>query len=284
MDVEIVDIYQSTGFQKEPGAVGRLTAWIQHTSRQVSARRRRPAVLILPGGAYGWTSEREAEPVALRFASFGYGAFVLEYSCAPFGFPTSLREAAMAMRYIRENAERFEIDPHMVAALGFSAGGHLCGCLGTLFDCPEVQDIAAPDQIRPDALVLCYPVTVSQGKTHEMSFENLSKGNAAVRERLSLERLVRSDMPPVFLWHTRDDGSVPVAGSLALAQAMEAAGVDFSMHVYHHGQHGLSTADAMAFPVDKLPSVSSDVSGWMGSATDFLTEIGFAIQDLEDRP
>jgi len=280
MNVEIVDIYQSTGFPKETGAAGRLTAWIQHTSSQVTARRRRPAVLILPGGAYARTSEREAEPVALRFVSRGYAAFVLEYSCAPFGFPTSLREAAMAMRYIRENGSRFEIDLHMVAALGFSAGGHLCGCLGTLFDCQEVRDIAPPEVIRPDALALCYPVTVARGKTHEMSFENLSGGDPSLRDRLSLDRLVRPDMPPAFLWHTRDDGSVPVAGTLALAQAMEAADVDFSMHVYHHGQHGLSTADAMVFPADSVPSVSPDVPGWTDSAVNFFTEIGLTIQDF----
>lgn len=279
MDIDIVNIYQSLGFSPPPGSAGRLRIWTARTSAQVSAHRRRPAVLILPGGAYAWTSEREAEPVALRFASFGYGAFVLDYSCAPFAFPTSLREAAMAMRYIRENADRFEIDPHMVAALGFSAGGHLCGCLGSLFDCPEVRDIAPPDRVRPDALALCYPVTVSRGRTHALSFENLSGGDPALRDRLSLDRLVRPDMPPVFLWHTRDDASVPVRGTLALALALEEAGVDFSMHVYHHGQHGLSTADAMAFPADKVPYTSPDVPGWIRAAMDFFAEIGFLIQD-----
>ncbi len=61
----------------------------------------------------------------------------------------------------------------IAAALGLSAGGHLRGCLGTLFDCPEVRDIALSAWIRPDALALCCPVTISQGKTHEMRFDKM---------------------------------------------------------------------------------------------------------------
>lgn len=280
MEMKIVNLYQYFGWTPDPGAKGRLTCWIPRTSLEVSASRRSPAVLILPGGAYEWTSARESEPVALRFVSRGYAAFVLDYSCAPIGFPVSLREAAMAMRFIRENAEQFEVDPTMVAALGFSAGGHLCGCLGTMYDCPEVADIAPAETIRPDALGLCYPVAVSWGRTHELSFENISRGDADLRKRLSLDALVRSDMPPVFLWHTRDDASVPVRNSLVLARALEEAGVDFAMHVYHHGQHGLSTADEMVFPAGSVPEISMDIPGWVEAAIRFFSEIGLKIQDL----
>lgn len=283
MNTEIVDLYQVFPQSRGDAAGGRLTCWVQSTSQKVSARRRKPAVLILPGGAYCWTSPREAEPVALRFVARGYAAFVLDYSCAPCGFPVSLREAAMAMRYIRENAERFEVDPHMVAAMGFSAGGHLCGTLGTLYDSPEVADIGSAEQLRPDALGLCYPVAVSWGNTHEESFENISRGDQALRERLSLERLVRPDMPPVFLWHTRDDQSVPVRNSLVLAQALDKAGVDFAMHIYRHGQHGLSTADEMAYPAYGVPQTSWDVPGWLDAEIRFFAEVGMKIRDDEEK-
>lgn len=281
MNIEIVNLYQYYKLQLLEGAKGQLTCWIQHASAKVSACRRRPAILILPGGAYRWTSPREAEPVALRFAARGYAAFVLDYTCAPGCFPVSLREAAMAMCYIRENANRFEVNPHMTAAMGFSAGGHLCGTLGTLFDCPEVAEIGPAGLIRPDALALCYPVAVAWGKTHEESFENISGGNWELRQRLSLDRLVRPDMPPVFLWHTRDDQSVPVRNSLVLAQALETAGVDFAMHIYRHGQHGLSTADEQAYPADGVPETSWDVPGWLEAEIRFFSEIGFKIQDYE---
>lgn len=282
MITNVVDLYSHFSLPRPENAMGRLTCWIQQTPRKVSASRRRPAVLILPGGGYQWTSSREAEPVALRFAARGYGAFVLEYSCAPHGFPVALREAAMAMRFIREKADAFEIDPHMVAAMGFSAGGHLCGTLGTLYDCPEVRDLGTVEQLRPDALGLCYPVAVSWGRTHRESFENVSRGDQELCTRLSLERLVRPDMPPVFLWHTRDDPSVPCRNSLVLAGALEEAGVEFALHIYRHGPHGLSTADEMVYPAQSVPDVSGDVPGWLEAQMQFFREIGFRISDLEE--
>lgn len=282
MITETVELYGYFSVNPPENAVGRLTCWVQQTSEQVSSARKRPAVLILPGGGYSRTSPREAEPVALRFVAMGYAAFVLEYSCVPMGFPVSLREAAMAMIYIREQAERFEIDTHMVAAVGFSAGGHLCGTLGTMYDCREVADLAGPERIRPDALGLCYPVAISWGRTHEGSFENISCGDQNLRARLSLDQLVRTDMPPVFLWHTRDDGSVPCRNSLVLASALEEAGVDFTLHLYRHGPHGLSTGDAMAYPAHGIPEISWDVPGWLDSMARFFGEIGFCITDTEE--
>lgn len=276
------DLYGYFGLARGQAAGGRLSCWVSQTPVKVSAHRKRPAILILPGGSYHHTSSREAEPVALRFAARGYAAFALHYSCAPSCFPTALREAAMAMRYIRERAEAFEIDPHMVAAMGFSAGGHLCGTLGTLYDSPDVADLGNAQLLRPDALALCYPVAAAWGNTHEESFENISGRDPQLRQRLSLDRLVRPDMPPVFLWHTRDDGSVPVRNSLILAQALEEQGVDFAMHIYRHGPHGLSTADETVYPVEEVPESSWDVPGWVDSAMEFLKEIGFSAKDMRE--
>lgn len=284
MDSKFVELYEHFGLNAPKGASARLTAYLSTTAHTVSACRTRPAVLILPGGGYGHTSLREAEPVALRFAARGYVPFVLHYSCAPASFPTQLREAAMAMRYIRENADLMEVDAHMVAAMGFSAGGHLCGTLGTMYDSPEVSDIGDAQILRPDALALCYPVAVAWGKTHEETFETVSGGDAALRSRLSLDRLVRGDMPPVFLWHTRDDASVPVRNSLLLAQALEEAGVDFSLHIYRHGPHGVSNADASVYPAGSVPEVSWDVPGWLEAEVRFFAEKGFRITDNEVIP
>lgn len=283
MITETVDLYGYNGYLRGLENGGLLSCWIQQTPVEVSSGRKRPAILILPGGGYHHTSPREAEPVALRFAALGYAAFVLRYSCAPSSFPTALREAAMAIRYIRRNAGMFEINPHMVAALGFSAGGHLCGCLGTLYDCPEVADLGTPEELRPDVLGLCYPVAVSWGRTHEGSFDNLSGDDQELRQRLSLDRLVRPDMPPAFLWHTREDASVPCRNSLILAQAMEEAGVDFVLHIYRKGKHGLSTADTMAFPAYGLPQISWDVPGWLEACVRFFGEVGLTVTDKEER-
>ncbi len=260
-----------------------MSCYLQHTAQSVSTRRLRPAVLVIPGGGYGHVSDREGEPVALRFLAGGYSAFVLEYSVAPLRFPVQLQEAAMAMRYIRDHAAALEIDPAMVAAVGFSAGGHLCGLLGTLFDSPEVAGVGTAGQIRPDALGLCYPVAVSWGATHEGSFENLCGSDGRLRERLSLDRLARPDMPPVCLWHTRSDESVPCRNSLVLANALAAAGVDFAVRIYRQGRHGLSTADAQVYPAEAVPPVSPGVPLWPEEMMGFFKEIGLKIRDLEEQ-
>lgn len=281
MRIERVDLYERFAIPRAGALGGGLTVYAPHTPSHVSAKRRRPAALILPGGGYEHLSERESEPVALRFAARGWVAAVLEYTVAPARFPTALREAAMAMGFIREHGAELGVDPHKVAAMGFSAGGHLCGCLGTMFDAPEVTDIAPGAVIRPDALGLCYPVAVSWGRTHAGSFANLTGGDAGLAERLSLDRRVRPDMPPTYLWCTRDDASVPCRNTLLLAGAMEEAGVDFALRVYRHGKHGLSLADETVYPTCDMPQFSPDVPGWVDGMLQFFAQSGLTPEDGE---
>ena len=281
MQQKFVDLYKYYDLDRPEGGAGYLSCYVQLTPQSISPRRLRPAVLVIPGGGYGHVSARDGEPVALRFLARGYSAFVLEYSVAPAMHPVQLQEAAMAMGYIRTHAPEFEIDPTMVAAIGFSAGGHLCGMLGMLYDAPEVASIGTAAKIRPDALGLCYPVAVSWGATHEGSFENLSGGDQNLREKLSLDRLVRPDMPPVYLWHTRDDDCVPVRNSLILANALEEAGVELAMRIYRHGWHGLSVANEQVYPAHIQPEMSPEVPGWPEEMMGFFREIGLKIKDLE---
>ena len=279
MEMHYVNLYEHYSLEAPAGAVGRLRCIHCPTPREYSTNRRRPAVLVIPGGGYGSNSTREDLAIALRFLAHGYVPFMLNYAIAPQKFPTQLREAAMAMRYIRENAAEYEVDPTMVAAIGFSAGGHLCGMLGMMYDCPEVGDIAPAAVLRPDALALCYPVTLGWGPTHEGTMHTISGGDAALRQRLSLDTQVRSDMPPVFLWHTRDDKTVPCRNSIILAQKLDEAGVDFTFHLYRHGCHGLSTGDVMTYRSYAVPSSSADAPGWLDSCVQFWSDVGFRITD-----
>ena len=279
LQTKVINSYEHFGVPCPEFGRGELTCLYLETSGEMKTLRRRPAVLVIPGGGYSGVSDREAEPIALRFMHRGYAAFVLRYAVKPAVFPTALREAAMAMRYIRENAELFEVNK--VAAIGFSAGGHLCGTLGTAYDCLEVQDIASGEVIRPDALGLCYPVAVAWGKTHAGSFRNISGGNEELAMRLSIDRLVRPDMPPVYIWHTRDDQGVPVRNSLILSEALAEAGVDFAMQICHSGKHGLATADENTYLSYKLPEISADIPGWEDRMITFFKECGITIQDKE---
>ena len=274
-----VNLYEHFGLDNQGSTEGTLSVYVQSTPPTVSTARQRPAILVIPGGGYSMTSNREAEPIAIPFLTAGYNAFILRYTCAPATFPVALREACMAMRYIRENAEALEINPSMVAAIGFSAGGHLCGTLGTMYDCPEVADLGDASLLRPDALCLGYPVAVAWGRTHEGTFRNISGGDEALRMRLSIDKLARADMPPTFLWHTRDDAGVPVRNSLVLAQRLDELGVLFAMNIYNHGQHGLSTADEQVYNVNAMPSFSLALPGWLRDTLSFFGEAGFKISD-----
>lgn len=280
MHTKLIDLYDCYGQTAPRGAVGRLNCYWTDTPGQVSPARGKSAVLVLPGGGYHHTSHREHESVALKLLERGFQVFVLEYSVAPLRYPVALREAALAMRYIRENADTYGLCGK-VAAIGFSAGGHLCGSLGTLFDATEVADLAPAHILRPDALGLCYPVAVSHGRTHSGSFDNLCGEDEDMKSRLSLDRLVRADMPPVFLWHTRSDESVPCRNSLLLALALEEKGVDFALHIYRKGCHGLSTADLLSYTRQTLPEISPDVPGWVDAMASFFREKGLETVDRE---
>lgn len=280
MKIRRIDLYEAFGMKKPEGAEGILTCWLPELRQEVNESRILPAVLVLPGGGYAMTSAREKETVAMGFTSRGFAAFVLEYSVAPAVYPTALRESAMAMVYIRKNADMLGIDPHKVAAMGFSAGGHLCGTLGMLYGSEAVADIGSEADIRPDALGLCYPVAVAWGNTHQGSFRNLTGSqDPAVWQKYSLDKLVRADMPPVFLWTTRDDQTVPCRNSLVLAQALEEKGVDFVLHVYRRGRHGLGVANALVYPASAVPENSWDVPGWLESLSRFFMDCGLTIED-----
>ncbi len=275
-----IDLYEYFGLQRPEGGKGYLQCMCLDVTEEINAERRYPAVLIIPGGAYWFNSEREGEPIAFQYMKSGYSAFILSYSCAPFvSYPVSFREAVMAMVYIRRNAAELHIAPDKVAALGCSAGGHLCGCLTALFESDDIADLLAEGiTARPDASIFCYPVITMGEKTHEWSRENISGKDVAVAEMLSLEKHIPNNAPPAFIWHTFNDGDVPVANSLMLASAYEAAGVPFELHIYGSGSHGLSIGDD-TYRTDNIPSHSREMPGWVGLSISWLKDNGLAIED-----
>ena len=101
---------------------------------------KRPTVIVCPGGAYAFTSDREAEPIAMRFNAIGMNAVVVRYSVAPASFPTALLEVATAVKYVREEGVKYGCDPEKVFTIGFSAGGHLAASYGNFWSRPFVAE------------------------------------------------------------------------------------------------------------------------------------------------
>ena len=206
----------------------------------------RPAILVLPGGGYRGRANHEGHDVAEAFRERGFHAFVLHYRVAPARYPESYLDTVAAMQHLRGNAAAYGIRPDAIAICGFSAGGHLAGSLGVFADkaYPGVPAGADLSGSRPDAMILCYPV-ISFGKYgHQGSAENLLGKNPpdSLRATLSLEAQVSAATPPTFLWHTSNDGAVPVENSLLFATALKKNGVPFELHVFPEGKHGLGLA------------------------------------------
>ncbi|MCL2512803.1 MAG: alpha/beta hydrolase [Oscillospiraceae bacterium] len=254
-----------------------MTAYIAEKSKEMR-NNKRGAVLVLPGGGYGFTSDREAEPVAKMFFAAGYNTFVLRYSTGGDAFMyNSLLDACLAMKIIRDNADEWNIDKDKITVCGFSAGGHLAASLGTLWKLGIIRETLGCENeyIRPDGMILCYPVITAGEKANKGSFRNLLKNENPAEAELnlfSLEKQVDADTCPAFIWHTADDQSVPVENSLYFCEALSKFKVPFELHIFPRGPHGLSTATAEVAnrPEEDIPYVAR----WVEMALLWLVNSG----------
>ena len=219
-----------------------VTAWL-HIDAEGNGEKR-PCIVICPGGAYGGVSDREGTPVAQAYFDAGYQAFVLQYSVlekAKDFIP--LIQLACAVAHIRSNADAWGIAADQIAVCGFSAGGHLAGSLGTMFNESKfLERFQQAAHIRPDAVVLCYPVILADEFAHENSIRRVSGAEPGEEayQWFGLDARVDAQTPPTFLWHTARDKTVPVENSLKMAAALSAAKVPFELHVFPEGPHGMS--------------------------------------------
>ena len=211
----------------------------------------RRAVVICPGGGYQFVSEREAEPIAKKFLGAGMNVFILRYTVgAGAANYAPLIQISLAIKHVRENAEKYHIDPRYVYTCGFSAGGHLACSAGTLWNLPLLKPYLgdAPEGInRPTGMILAYPVITGGEYAHRGSFNNLlghtTDGTEPELDAFSLDKQVGAHTCPAFIWHTFTDKTVPIQNTLLLAEAMTAANIPYELHIYPEGVHGLSLAN-----------------------------------------
>jgi acetyl esterase/lipase len=204
------------------------------------------AVVVCPGGGYGMLAvDHEGKQVAEWLNSLGVAAFILKYRLGPrYHHPAMLDDAGRAIRTVRAGASRWGLDPHKVAIIGFSAGGHLASTAGTHFGAgkPDAEDPIERVSSRPDRLILVYPViALATPFGHSGSLRNLLGDNPTQElvENLSNERQVTKDTPPTFLAHTNADKGVPAENSMLFALALRKAGVPVELHLFERGPHGL---------------------------------------------
>ena len=242
------------------------------------ARRDADALLILPGGGYGFVSmDREGDPMAVAFSALGYRTFVLNYSvCERAKFPAPLVEASLAMHYIKSHAEEYGINPDRVFVLGFSAGGHLAASLGTLWrKVWQTEKLDMPEGAnRPCGMILSYPVISWFEGTHKGTFYNaMGRENFTEEEvaPLCLDRQVSEDTCPAFIWHTANDGAVGVENALKMATALTRAGIYHELHIFPQGPHGLATASPVTVPEDEY--CDKRIARWPALAAEWMQTV-----------
>lgn len=215
-----------------------------------------PAVIVLPGGAYAFTTPREGAPVARMFTGLDCAAFVLEYTTLDRNPKTStglmLGEVRAAIDLVTEKAGEWYVDPSRICLCGFSAGGHLAALAGNAF-AGEI-----------DRVVLCYPaLDLTQNRIELMGADRRSDGDPDALKRLFAPRPIDSvgpRTPPTFLWHTFEDATAPVTASCEYLLRLVTMGVPCEAHIYQRGRHGLSLANrASAKSPDE---VNDHVASW----------------------
>ena len=270
-----------------------LTTYILEDSPEMLGGKRRPAVIVCPGGAYLSCSDREGEPIALAFANMGYHAFVLRYGIYTEGsgmffpepgtklepkehciHPNPIRDIARAMLEIRAHADEWLVDTDRIAVCGFSAGAHNSAMYATNWHKPVISEYFGkePSDFRPAACILGYTLSDyiemrNQADTDPLFIPSniallgTATADDALLTEVSPSRNVTENTPPTFLWATSEDSLVPVQHTLLMAKALADKKIPFEVHVFENGPHGLATATQSS--ASALSTIRSDVAAWL---------------------
>ncbi len=223
-----------------------LTAYLLETGGAFRNVTKRPAVIVIPGGAYMYCSDREADPVASVYLAKGYDVFILRYGVGQYRtWPGPLHDYEKAYEYIQSHAEEWHIMMNKIAVAGFSAGGHLAGAAATL------------SKYKPQAAILGYAAL-----------------NEQIKELLDgpdITKAVSYDTPPCFLFASRADSVVRIENTIDMIQALTQFGVTYECHIYPYGPHGFSTGDRSILL--NAGTFCPRARNWVEDSTSFLEDI-----------
>lgn len=224
--------------------------------------KKHPVALLVPGGGYFMVSSFiEGVPIARKLNEKGISAFILYYRVRNrAAYPAPMDDLARAVREIRDNQDKYNLDLDNYSIWGASAGAHLAASFGTDNIGYRKYDLPAPG-----ALVLAYPViSMDIAITHEGSHDNLLGKNASLldEEMTSVEKHVGEDYPPTYLWCSPADKVVDPLNSRRMAKALAEKGIRHKFRVFENTDHGVG------------PGTGTNAEGWIDEAVDFWLEEG----------
>ncbi len=253
-----------------PESQATLTVYLRENNEEISIKKR-PFILVIPGGGYEGVSEREAEPVVSEFYRMGYHVGVLRYSVGPDALNLQpMKEGITAIKMLREKAGEWNIIADRIAVCGFSAGGHLACSLGVMWQEPKLMEALdyKDDRYKPNAMILCYPVLIAGVNAHQGSLINISGSeDLAKQEFFSLEKRVDKSTPPTFIWHTVDDDCVPVENTLYFIGELQKNQISYDAHLFRSGNHGISVCSK------ETDSENAHCGNWIPLCEEWLKDV-----------
>jgi len=253
---------------KEPKDIPTLTPYFAPPEKATGA-----AFIICPGGGYADLAPHEGYPYALWLNEQGIAGFVLKYRLGSGGYrhPAMMMDVQRAIRYVRANALKWNVDPNRIGVMGSSAGGHLAATALTHIDAGDPGAADPVDRVssKPNLGILCYPVITMGTDTHAGSRRNLLGDNPdpELIKLLSNEKQVSAETAPSFIVHTFEDSAVKVENAMEFAAALRRHGVPFALHIYPKGTHGMGLGSPQWDPANRHV--------WTFECALWLKELGF---------
>lgn len=253
-----------------------MRTYIHDISTEGFQLTKRPAIIVLPGGAYAFLSDREAEPVALTFLKEGFNTFVLNYSVGDYSkFPNPLDDVSKAIWEVRKNADEWGIDPNAIALMGFSAGAGISAMAATQWNTSGLAErLGIPvGGNKPNAAILGYGAASNLSIVDDPSvFKPDFLGKIAIDRTPQLEvvNYVGPHTPPLFIWHNRYDEYVPSINPLLMAETMQKHNLPYELHLFQGGVHGMSVNNNLSDYKSTNNSRSKSVGMWVQLCTYWL--------------
>jgi len=275
-----------------------LTMFLNLDDPFLKIERKRPAIIAVPGGAYQTCPRdgHEGDPVAMAFAIDGYQSFVLEYSNgtkAPEGkalFPAQTFDMAKAILTIKQNADKWDINPDQISIVGFSAGSHVTAMYATTYNTSNkdllTEKLGCQTKDLDILSALCIYglhdyVLQEEYNAAEQNFLSDGKANVPIfgcehpdEETLRKYSPVENasvEMPPMFLAHATNDGLVPAMHTIKMAEKLQSIGVPYECHLFQYGDHGFALGRNVFEPYRDC--LTHDAAAWLPMAKTFLQHL-----------
>lgn len=283
-----------------------FTAYLLDKSAEMSYSKKRPGVIINPGGAYTMLSDREAEPIAMKFAGMGYQTFVLRYSVITgkenawpadvyqlperkpeVEYPAPLVELGKAMLIVREHADEWNVDCNQIGVCGFSAGGHNAAMYASCWHRPVLTEALQvnADKLKPAFCIVGYPFVdweleynldlapeIRQAyKWMYLDYFGETDPPIEKMHECSANYMISEKTAPTFIWTTSTDQSVHPTHSISFVMEMAKKNVPYEFHVFGEGNHGLALADRAT--LNQPEDVNEVVAQWLPLVETWLEKI-----------